>query len=124
MVACEGSLKEPRNAQDGVCYKLLKHERIERLLPVRLCASLGRRRGVASHVESVEVSTATAAALQRRAQLKINQQQKINQKPTIVPLTPMTIVLEETVPPSEQGSYQSADDAELPQEQSEPPADE
>eukprot|EP00971_Amphidinium_carterae_P127659 2529253-Amphidinium_carterae.1 len=64
-------------------------------------------------------SAAIAAALQRRAC------QKINQKPTSVPMTSMTTVLEEPVPPSDPGSYRSADEPDSIEEQSElPPADE
>eukprot|EP00971_Amphidinium_carterae_P198143 3932521-Amphidinium_carterae.1 len=53
-------------------------------------------------------SAAIAAALQRRAH------PKINQKPTCVPMTP---ILEETVPPSEPGSYRSADEPDPVEEQ-------
>eukprot|EP00971_Amphidinium_carterae_P023991 473485-Amphidinium_carterae.1 len=73
----------------------------------------------ASASEGSTSSTAIAAALQRRAH------QKITQKPTSVPMTPMRTVLEEPVPPSEPGSYRSTDEPDPVEEQSEhPPADE
>eukprot|EP00971_Amphidinium_carterae_P037368 734499-Amphidinium_carterae.1 len=65
----------------------------------QLAANEAAEGSAASASEGSASTAAIAAALQRRANLKINQ------KPTSVPPTPMTTVLEEAVPPSDPGSY-------------------